>query len=215
MKKKFIILLLVVALLPTKVFAKSLIDDYNKTNLKETVEAEGFELENKNYKETDDQVTIYLFRGQGCSHCHEFVEFLNSISTEYGKYFKLVAFEVWYDNNNKSLFSKIASFKGDSPNSIGVPYFIIGDKVFNQGYGSSMAEEVKKAIMDEYKNPTSDVMEEYEDSLKPASSTSSFATVFWNAVFIAVGAGVIIYFNNRNTNKVLEALGNKKETKKK
>lgn len=213
MRKKLVLLLLVVALLPLKVFAKSMVDDYVTTGLKETVEAEGLTLENKDYKETDDQAIIYLFRGQGCSHCHEFVEFLNSISKEYGKYFKLVAFEVWYDGNNSNLLSKIAAFKGDS--QVGVPYFIIGEKVFNQGYGSSMAEEVKSAIMDQYNNPGKDVFEEYEKSLKGNdSSVSTFAVIFWNAFFIIAATVAIIIVNNKNTDRVLNALG-KKENKKK
>ena len=79
MKKKLILLLLVVSLLPFKVFAKSLVDDYNTMNFKETLEAEGFTLENKDYKETDDQAIIYMFRGQGCTYCRAFLTFLNSI----------------------------------------------------------------------------------------------------------------------------------------
>lgn len=207
MKKKLLILLLVVAMLPTKVFAKSILDDYKTTGLKETVEAEGLELENKDYKENDSQAVIYLFRGQGCSHCHEFVEFLNSISKEYGKYFRLVSFEVWQDSTNSAFFSKIASFKGDNPNNVGVPYFIIGEKVFNMGYGSNMAEDVKSAIMNQYNNPSYDVIEEYEKSLDSnGSGTSSFAIIFWNAFFIIAATVAIIVISNKNTKSVLDAI---------
>ena len=212
MKKKLLILLLVVALLPIKTFAKSIIDDYNTTNLKETVEAEGLELLNKDYKEDDKQAVIYLFRGQGCSHCHEFVEFLNSISGEYGKYFRLVSFEVWQDANNSEFLNKIATFNGSNPNNIGVPYFIIGDKVFSQGYGSSMAEEVINAIMKQYNNPKYDVMEEYEKSLDSnTNSGSTFAIIFWNAFFLVAATVAIIVVNNKNTQKVLNAMSKNKK----
>ena len=33
---------------------------------------------NSEYTENDKQVTIYLFRGLGCTHCKDFLEFLNS-----------------------------------------------------------------------------------------------------------------------------------------
>lgn len=210
MKKKLLVLLLIVALLPTKVFAKSIISDYQTMGLKETVEAEGLVLENKNYKETDNQAIIYLFRGQGCSHCHEFVEFLNSISTEYGQYFKLVSFEVWKNSDNHKFFQKIATFEGDNPNNIGVPYFIIGDKLFNMGYGSSMAEEVKSAIMSQYKDNSYDVMKEYEKSLNGNNSgNNTIAIIFWNAFIVVAATVAIIVVNNNNTKKVLDAMNNK------
>ena len=36
------------------------------------------------YAENDNQVTLYLFRGSGCSHCHDFLEFLNNNLAENG-----------------------------------------------------------------------------------------------------------------------------------
>ena len=95
MKKKILTFLVTlgVILLPLTANA-SLIDEYEHKNFKDTLAAESIELKNKDYKETDDQITIYMFRGQGCAYCRSFLEFLNSISNEYGKYFKLVSFEV-------------------------------------------------------------------------------------------------------------------------
>ena len=71
MKKKLIILLLIVALLPTRVFASGL----------------------DSYKENDKQAVIYMFRGQGCGYCRAFLSFLASIVDDYGEYFKLVSFD--------------------------------------------------------------------------------------------------------------------------
>ena len=106
MKKKILVLLLVavVALLPFGVSAESLMDQYNHKNFVETLADEAIELENKDYKENDKQATIYMFRGKGCGFCKKFLNFLNSISTEYGQYFKLVSFEVWNDTTNSELF---------------------------------------------------------------------------------------------------------------
>ena len=213
MKKKLLVLLLVVALLPTKVFAKSLADDYNTMDLKQTLEAEEMVLQNKDYKETDDQAIIYMFRGQGCGYCRAFLEFLNSISKEYGKYFKLVSFEVWNDSNNASLFEKVPLVTNQAAG--GVPYIIIGEKVFG-GYSSEYDEDIKAAIKAQYNDGSYDVMEKLDERLngdnKSSGGTSSFAVIFWNAFFVVAGTVAIIVVNNKNTEKVLNAM-NKKETK--
>ena len=215
MKKKFILLLLVVALLPVRVFAKSFLDDYNTKNFVETLEAEGMEIQNKDYKEDSKQAVIYMFRGDGCGYCRAFLEFLNSISKEYGKYFRLVSLEVWSDSNNSQLLNKMPIVTNQSAG--GVPYIIIGEKVFG-GYSSSYDEDIKKAIMAQYEDPSYDVMEKLDETLNGGSSgTSSFATIFWNAFFIVLATVAIIVVNNKNTDKVLVALGKKepvvKETK--
>ncbi len=211
MKKKLILLLLVVALLPIKVFAKSFVDDYNTMNFKETIESEGFTLENKDYKETDDQAIIYMFRGQGCGYCRAFLEFMNSISKEYGKYFKMVSFEVWNDANNADLLEKVPLVTNKAAG--GVPYIIIGEKVF-AGYASTYDEEIKEAIMKQYKDNSYDVMEKLDERLNgKTNSTSSFAVIFWNAFFVIAATVALILVNNKNTEKVLNAL-EKKENKK-
>lgn len=218
MKKKLILLLLVVALLPTKVFAKSFIDDYKTMNFVDTLKAEEMEIENKDYKETDDQAIIYMFRGQGCTYCRAFLTFLNSISKEYGKYFKLVSFEVWNDSTNSALFNKVPLVTNEAAG--GVPYIVIGEKVFS-GYAETYDDQIKEAIMAQYKDPSYDLMEKLDERLNGGgesnSGTTSFAVVFWNAFFVAAGAGAVIYFNNKNTQKVLDAIKkeDKKETKKK
>lgn len=213
MKKKLILLLLVVALLPTKVFAKSFIDDYQTKNFKETLEAEGFTLENKDYKEDDKQAIVYMFRGQGCGYCRAFLEFMNSISKEYGKYFRMVSFEVWNDSKNSELLNKVPLVTNEAAG--GVPYIVIGEKVF-AGYSEAYDEDIKKAIKAQYDDNSYDLMEKLDERLNGNTSggTSSFAVIFWNAFFIVVATVAIILVNNKNTEKVLAAVG-KKEIKEK
>lgn len=217
MKKKLIILLLLVALLPVRVFAAGVTE----------------------YKENDKQAVIYMFRGQGCGYCRAFLTFLSSITEEYGEYFKLVSFEVWNDTTNSELFTKVATFKGEDLSNLGVPYILIGDKVF-AGYASSYDDQIKDAIMAQYKDSSYDVMKkagvkvsdyktmnfietlEAEDLIEENngekektssdSGSSSFAVVFWNAFFVVAGAVAIIVVNNKNTERVLAAM-NKKEPK--
>ncbi len=217
MKKKLLVLLLVVALLPVRVFAKNFIDDYNTKNFVDTLKDEEMEIENKDYKETDDQAIIYLFRGQGCGYCRAFLTFLNSISKEYGKYFKVISFEVWNDSNNSALLNKVPLVTNEAAG--GVPYIVIGEKVF-AGYASDYDEQIKEAIMAQYKDPSYDLMEKLDERLNGNTSnggTSSFAVIFWNAFFVVAATVAIIVVSNKNTEKVLAAVSKKevKENKKK
>ena len=133
-KKLFLFLALVIAMFPLVTKAKTYYEGYNTMNLVDTLKAEGMEIENKNYKETNDQAIVYMFRGQGCGYCRKFLTFINSISKEYGKYFKLISFEVWNDSQNSALFNRMSSVTGVPTE--GVPYVIIGSKVFD-GYAES------------------------------------------------------------------------------
>ena len=213
MKKKLLVLLLIVALLPLRTFAKGFLDDYNTKNFVDTLKDEEIELENKDYKENDKQAIIYMFRGKGCGYCRAFLEFLNSISKEYGEYFKLVSFEVWNDSTNSGLLNKVPLVTNEAAG--GVPYIIIGEKVF-AGYSETYNDGIKAAIKAQYEDPSYDVMEKLDERLNGGSSggSSSFATIFWNAAFVIAGTVAIIVVNNNNTKKVLAAL-EKKETKKK
>ena len=212
MKKKLLILLLVVALLPFKTYAKTFYDDYNTKNFKETLEAEGMEIKNKDYKEDSKQAIIYMFRGDGCGFCRSFLEFLNSISEEYGKYFRLVSFEVWSDSKNSELLNKMPIVTNQSAG--GVPYIIIGEKVFG-GYASDYDEDIKAAIMAQYNDPSYDVFEKLDEKLNGGSSgTTSFAVIFWNAFFVVAAGVAIIVVNNKNTQRILDKLNEKQPVEK-
>ncbi len=211
MKKKLLILLLVVAVLPFRVFAKSFLDDYNTKNFVDTLKDEEIELANKDYKENDKQAIIYMFRGKGCGYCRAFLEYLNSISNEYGQYFRMVSFEVWNDQTNSGLLNKVPLVTNEPAG--GVPYIIIGEKVF-AGYSSSYDEDIKKAIKAQYDNSSYDVMEKLDERLNgnTKGDTSSIAVIFWNAFFIVAATVAIIVVSNKNTQKVLEVIENNKKT---
>lgn len=164
LKKLFILVFALLLVIPFGVFAEDdedaaeettakaggIIDMYNHTNLVETLEAENIELQNEDYQENDKQVTIYMFRGQGCTHCQEFLTFLSELTKEYGDKFKLVAFETWKDEANSELMSEIAEQLGTE--ATGVPYIIIGDQVF-PGYASAYDDQIKSAIDTLYNTP--------------------------------------------------------------
>ena len=116
-------------------------------DFKESLAAEEIELKYTDYQETDDQVTIYLFRGQGCHYCKDFLNFLNDNAQEYGKYFKVRSFEVWSDDFNNNLLEVTSNFLNKPAG--GVPYIIIGNKVF-AGYAPSYNEEILTTIKDNF-----------------------------------------------------------------
>lgn len=95
----------------------------------------------------DNKVNIYFFWGNGCPHCEEEFKFFNSISTEYGDYFSLNTFEVWYNTNNFKILEDFASKMGDEIS--GVPYTVIGNKTFS-GFSISYEKEFLQAIESQY-----------------------------------------------------------------
>lgn len=97
----------------------------------------------------ENKVNIYFFWGNGCPHCEEEFKFLKSIETEYGNYFTLNTFEVWYSKDNAKILEQFANAMGDEVS--GVPYTIIGNKTFT-GFSETYKEQFLKAIKDQYHN---------------------------------------------------------------
>lgn len=98
---------------------------------------------------SNEKITVHIFRGEGCGYCKAALSFFDSIEEEYGKYYELEEHEVWYDEDNATLMSNVASYFNEEVN--GVPYIIIGDKTF-QGYTESYNDEIKQAIKDAYES---------------------------------------------------------------
>ncbi len=216
--KQLVVLALAIALMPNVLSAaeKVKIDNYETMNLKQTLAAEEMEEAFTKYTEKDDQITIYLFRGQGCGYCRAFLTFLNGITEEYGKYFKLVSFEVWNNSDNNDLMNKISTFLGKPAQ--GVPYIIIGDQTF-PGYADVYDDSIKSAIETEYKKAAKDrydVFEEYNKSLKSTSNMDGTAVLvisLINLVLVGCATVVVIAHQNKKFDEIESLL--KKESKKK
>lgn len=101
--------------------------------------------------EAKDKINVYLFRGEGCPHCAEAEEWFDTLKDdeEYSKYYELVDFEVWYDENNADLMNKVAEKLDTSAD--GVPFLVVGKKYFS-GFAESMEEEIKTAIKEAYED---------------------------------------------------------------
>jgi len=191
----FVIVLSIFLFIPShKLYSLVDKEEYEHMNLEESLKDEEIEKEFTNYSETSDQVTIYLFRGKGCSYCKSFLTYINSIVEEYGKYFKLVSFEVWYDNNNAELMDEVADFL-DEPAG-GVPYIVIGDEVF-PGYSDRYNESIINAIIESYENKEKyDVFEEMNKTTKENKNTSSVSVIIWNFLFVTSSTVIILLFIN-------------------
>lgn len=136
--------------------------EYKVMNFDEVLTEEGIEHDFSNYTESDDKITIYFFRGKGCKFCRAFLSYLNDIVPEYGKYFNVIAYDVWNDRNSDKLLDEVSEFLNQP--SEGIPYAIIGDTVFN-GYSTDYDEAIKETIKKEYnKKKRYDVLFEMKES---------------------------------------------------
>ena len=218
--KKLIIVLVMVLGLSLPLYAKA---EGKSLNLKEALQEEKIELDKafEDYKENDDQAIVYLFRGNGCGYCRAFLTFLNSIVGEYGKYFKVVSYEVWYNEENSKLLDTVSAYLNNPAQ--GVPYIVIGDKVF-AGYAESYNEEIKSAIKSLYdtkKGDRYDVFKEIEENPNKEDRTT-IKTITKNIVLATIIATVVIVgsniaFVNYKFSQLKESKGTKEvkeETKK-
>ncbi len=117
-------------------------------------------------KVTDhEKINVYIFRGNGCPHCKDALNFFYGLDGEYDDYFNIVTYEVWHNQNNATLANDVAKKLGDTFS--GVPYIIVGSKSFS-GFGSSTGTEIIETALTEYKN------KKYKDVVSSVISSGSY-----------------------------------------
>ena len=170
-------------------------------NLKEVFEQEGIEISDSSYKETDKQVVIYMFRGNGCSFCRAFLNHLNDILEKEGYMFKLQAYEVWEDQKNGDLMQEVAKFTGESAG--GVPYIIIGEKVF-PGYIADWDEDILEAIKTEYNKKEKDRYDVFEemDKANKGNGSDTKKIIYWTVGSVGVAVILLIILNMISNKKL-------------
>lgn len=89
-----------------------------------------------------NQVVIYLFWGDGCSHCAVAKPFLSELAERY-PHVELRAYEVWNVAENQELFTQMAAAYGFEPS--GVPTILIGDRYW-VGYNDTIAQEIEAMV---------------------------------------------------------------------
>lgn len=133
-----------------------------------------------------EKVNVYMFRGEGCPHCEEALEFFDTLSNdeEYKDLYKIVTYEVWYDEANSKLMQNVADALGEQAS--GVPYIVIGKKTFS-GYAASYDERIKDAI----KEASED--KEYKDVVAEVKKGSYTPEKYkFPIVPVAIVAGVVV-----------------------
>lgn len=95
-----------------------------------------------------NKVNIYLFWGNGCPHCEEFLNFLEE-NEDYKDLYNLNTFEVWYNQDNYNLMNKFANSLDEDISS--VPFIVIGTKTF-VGFGETNKEEILNTIKEQHNN---------------------------------------------------------------
>lgn len=181
MKKLIMIVLTAVLLMPSIVFAKT-----ESMNFIETLESKQIEPANKDYTETDDQVTLYLFRWSSCSHCLDLLNYLNELSVEHGSKFKLRSYETSTNADNDKLRQDVADYFNET--GTGVPLLIIGENSF-YGFDESFEEKILTAINNEYEK--SERFDIIETLVKKANEKNPNDALY---VILPILAIVVIYF---------------------
>lgn len=95
------------------------------------------------------KVNVFVFWGDGCPHCKKEFEYLEKISKRYSSYFDVYGFETWFNEDNSKMMNKFRELIKDDAS--GIPYTIVGDKVFH-GFANEMQNELLNAIIEEYKS---------------------------------------------------------------
>lgn len=108
-------------------------------------------------KKVKNKVNVYLFWGDGCPHCEDAYEWLNSIKDKYKNFFNLYGFEIWYSDNNRIMAEKMSEKLGNK--ITGVPFFIIGNQTYS-GFNDKSKEELIE-IIKEQSNKTYDIYFDY------------------------------------------------------
>lgn len=148
-----------------------------------------------------EKVNVYVFYGYTCPHCHRAFEYFDSIEEQYGKYFTVKRYETWlWDNrnNSKALDKVAAHFKTDE-DKLGVPYIVIGDKVF-LGYSEEYNDEIVEQILNTYEDGNVDVVAPILDKHFNSLKNCIIASVCAIAVLILLG--VVNYLLRYNPQKM-------------
>ena len=222
MKKLSLVLLSILSIffIPNIMASEIDLSNYDTETLETIFKDEGINADLSNYKESDDKINIYLFRGRGCPHCSDFINYVNNtLLKDYSKYFNIISFETWYNEENARLLNQVGEFFGYDVNSkeFGIPLIIIGDKTF-VGYGDSYNKEIEEEIVNLYNSK--DRYDVFKEMAKPSNKTEplsdTFTIVFLNFIISSILLVILLIYNKKSKDKIIEEINLlKKDIKKK
>ena len=190
MKKFLSILLVLVLMIPMMV------------NAEEEVTATGS-------SEEREPVPVYIFRSDTCGYCKALMEWINSedIQSEFGKYFKVVDFEVSTSQKNAELMQQAKDyFKVDGQ---GVPYIVVGEYDYPQGFaadyvvdeesGTTMGEQLLAQIIETYTKDEKDrfdILEKLDYDPEAKKDNSVAVGIIAGVVILTMVGGIIVARKN-------------------
>ena len=143
------------------------------------------------------KVNVYLFRGEGCPHCEEAIEWFNdelSKDEEYKDLYKLVKYEVWYDENNSALMQEVATELGTEAS--GVPFIVVGDQYFSGFSATQSPDKIKAAIKAQYeKEDYIDVVAAVKkgEPVDTKNSTNILPIIIVSAISVVVVLALVFF----------------------
>lgn len=133
MKKLLIVLLTLILLIPINIRAIS--KKYNDITAPITGE-----------KIEENKINLYLFYSATCPHCHDEMEYLNSIKDDYKDVLNIYTYEVTKNENNSKMMN--ATKKVFNVNQPYVPFTVIGEE-YIIGFSDTVKTDIKN-IIDNY-----------------------------------------------------------------
>lgn len=96
------------------------------------------------------EINIYLFYGDGCSHCAALEKYLETKDN-----INLYKYEIWFNKENENLLKEVSKITGKEAK--GVPYYIIGEETLqgyndNEGWEKRVDESINKALESDFKD---------------------------------------------------------------
>ena len=102
-------------------------------------------------KTDHEKVKVYLFRGEGCSHCYDFLTYFADKYETYDDYFEIVTYESWNNSTNQNLMFAVKKIVGEEENGA-VPFIVVGDDYHLLGFGDDSGEEIINAALEAYQD---------------------------------------------------------------
>ena len=121
---------------------------------------------NSSTSTSENTVTVYLFRGEGCHFCENAIEFFEGITEDYS-YLDVKAYEVWRNTENRELMDAVANELGIEV-SASVPLIIVGDEYAERGFSERRGEMIIEEIENAHNN------ESYIDVIEKVLNENDF-----------------------------------------
>lgn len=159
----------------------------------ESLERENIEVKCPDYKETDNQAIIYLFKQYGESKTLDLLNYLNDLCEEYGQFFKLKSYEIYTNEDNKELFVNTLDYLQSQ--SSDVPFMVVGDSYFIT-FNENNKETLLKTFLRLYQSE--EKVDKVEEVLtKYYRNDALIISIFFGIMIAFIGAIVIAKVYNK------------------